>query len=126
MNITTAESQVMELLWAKGPLGSEEIIQTLAPAQDWSEATIRTLLGRLVKKGAVAADPAEGRRYSYRPLVARNDYVLAESEGLIDRLFAGELAPMVAHFTKNKPLTPKDIQALKALINELGDADDDA
>jgi BlaI family penicillinase repressor len=126
MNITAAESQVMALLWAKSPLGSEEIIQALGPVQDWSEATIRTLLGRLVKKGAVAADPTEGRRYSYRPLIARNDYVLAESEGLIDRLFAGELAPMVAHFTKNKPLTAKDVQALKALIAELGDGDDDA
>jgi predicted transcriptional regulator len=124
MKITPAESLVMELLWARSPLASEDIIAALGPSQDWSEATIRTLLGRLVKKGAVAADPAEGRRYSYRPLLDRNRYVLAESEGLLDRLFGGEVSPLVAHLAEHRTLTPADVQKLKALIADLEDDDD--
>ncbi len=125
MKISAAESKVMELLWTRSPRGSEDLIAELAPAEGWSEATIRTLIGRLVKKCAVGADP-DGRRYSYRPLVVRADYVGAESERLIDRLFAGELTPLVANFTRNRPLTANDLAALKALIAELEDGDDDA
>ncbi len=124
MKITAAESLVMELLWAKSPRTSEDIIAQLAPAQEWSEATIRTLLGRLVKKGAVAAK-AEGRRYNYSARVPRAAYLNSESENLIDRLFGGEVTPLVAHFAKNRPLKAKDIKALKKLLTELEDGDDD-
>ena len=81
---------------------------------------MKTLITRLLRKKAV-----EGRReaggYVYHPLVARTDYVQAESKGLVDRLFGGEVAPMVAHFAEHKALTPKDIQLLKKLIADLED-----
>jgi BlaI family transcriptional regulator, penicillinase repressor len=124
MKITDAESLVMEALWKKSPRTSEDLILELGPREKWSEATIRTLLGRLVKKGAVEAKD-EGRKYLYRPLVERTEYLHSESEGLVDRLFGGEVAPMVANFAKNRRLKAKDIKALKKLISELEDGDDD-
>ncbi|HEV7691951.1 MAG TPA: BlaI/MecI/CopY family transcriptional regulator [Hyphomonadaceae bacterium] len=123
MKITDAESLVMEALWKKHPRTSEDLILELAPRETWSEATIRTLLGRLVKKGAVEAK-GEGRRYLYSPLIERSDYLHAESESLVDRLFGGEVAPMVANFAKNRRLKAKDIKALKKLLSELEDGDD--
>jgi BlaI family penicillinase repressor len=123
MKITDAESLVMEALWKKQPRTSEDLILELAPRETWSEATIRTLLGRLVKKGAVEAKE-DGRRYLYSPLIERSDYLHAESESLVDRLFGGEVAPMVANFAKNRRLKAKDIKALKKLLSELEDGDD--
>jgi BlaI family transcriptional regulator, penicillinase repressor len=123
MKITDAESLVMEVLWKKHPRTSEELILELGPREKWSEATIRTLLGRLVKKGAVEAKD-EGRRYLYSPLIERSQYLHAESESLVDRLFGGEVAPMVANFAKNRRLKAKDIKALKKLLSELEDGDD--
>jgi len=123
MKITDAESLVMEALWRKHPRTSEDLILELAPRETWSEATIRTLLGRLVKKGAVEAKD-EGRRYLYSPTIERSDYLHAESESLVDRLFGGEVAPMVANFAKNRRLKAKDIKALKKLLSELEDGDD--
>lgn len=123
MKITDAESLVMEALWKKHPRTSEDLILELGPREKWSEATIRTLLGRLVKKGAVEAKD-EGRRYLYSPKIERSDYLHAESESLVDRLFGGEVAPMVANFAKNRRLKAKDIKALKKLLSELEDGDD--
>jgi BlaI family transcriptional regulator, penicillinase repressor len=123
MKITDAESLVMEVLWKKHPRTSEDLILELGPRETWSEATIRTLLGRLVKKGAVEAKD-EGRRYLYSPKIERSDYLHAESESLVDRLFGGEVAPMVANFAKNRRLKAKDIKALKKLLSELEDGDD--
>ena len=118
MRISGAESLVMEALWASSPLTAEEIINVVAGPQAWSEGTVKTLINRLLKKKAIAAEPV-GRRYSYRPLVRREDYIHAESQGLLDRLFDGRLTPLVSHFSQRQSLSDKDVAELKRLIAEI-------
>ena len=120
MRISGAESQVMEALWRRSPLTAEEIFAEVGQAQGWAEATLKTLLNRLLNKSVVSAEK-DGRRYLYRPLVARDEYVEAESQGLLDRLFDGRLAPLVSHFSERQKLTPQDVADLKRLIQELDD-----
>jgi predicted transcriptional regulator len=123
MNISAAESQIMEALWRKAPLSPDEIIATVGPANGWAPGTVRTLITRLLRKKALVG--ARGPKgYLYRPLLKRIDYVQAESKGLLDRLFEGEVAPFVAHFAEHRALTAKDIKKLKALIAELDNDDD--
>ena len=55
MAISEAESVVMEVLWQHSPRCAEEVATELAREQDWQEATIKTLLNRLLKKGAIKA-----------------------------------------------------------------------
>jgi predicted transcriptional regulator len=118
MRISEAESQVMEVLWSSAPRSAEEVYAALAGTRDWQEATVKTLLNRLLKKRAVAAT-REGRRYLYRPLIERTDYVHAESKSLLDRLFDGRVAPLVAHFSERTKLSKKDIAEIRALIEDL-------
>ena len=120
MHITAAESQIMEALWRREPLTTEELIAAVAPAQGWGEATVKTLINRLLKKKALASTKVDGR-HGYRPLIARADYVQAESQGLLDRLFEGQLSPLVAHFASNRALKADEIARLKKLISELED-----
>ena len=120
MRISGAESQVMEALWRRAPLTAEEIFVEVGETQGWAEATLKTLLNRLLNKNVVSAEK-DGRRYLYRPLVARDEYVEAESQGLLDRLFDGRLAPLVSHFSERQKLKPQDIADLKRLIAELDD-----
>ena len=120
MRISSAESLVMEALWQKSPLAAEDVIAEVAAAQGWSEATVKTLLNRLLKKKAIAAEK-DGRRYLYRPLVGRDAYVQSESQGLLDRLFDGRLAPLVSHFSQSGKLSPQDLAELKRLIEEIDD-----
>jgi len=95
-------------------------VAALARSQDWQEATIKTLLNRLLKKGAIQASK-DGRRYLYAPVLKRKDWLLDESEGLLQRLFDGRVAPLVAHFSRHRKLSRKDIAELRALIGELDD-----
>ena len=120
MRISDAESLVMEALWRHSPRSAEDIAAAVGPDQDWSDKTVKTLLNRLLTKGAIAAE-REGRRYLYSPLIPREDYVQSESRGLIDRLFDGKLAPLVSHFAETKQLSAEDIAELKRLIAELDD-----
>ena len=118
MPISDAESLVMEVLWEAHPLTAEEVVSALAKTTDWQEPTIKTLLNRLLNKGAIAAQRV-GRRYLYRPVISREDYVHAESKSLLDRLFDGRVAPLVAHFSERRKLSKKDIAELKRLIEEI-------
>jgi predicted transcriptional regulator len=113
--ISDAESRIMEALWRKTPLTAEEIYAKVGPANEWAPGTVKTLVTRLLKKKAIAG-AREGDAYCYRPLIARSAWVQAESQGLLDRLFKGEVAPLVAHFAENQQLTSKDLRQLKALI----------
>lgn len=121
--ISAAESQVMEALWTQGPMTAEEIVQTVGPAQSWGEATVKTLINRLLKKKALASDRAGGRA-TYRPVVTRAEYLTGESQGLLDRLFDGQIAPLVAHYARHRAVSPDELKRLKSLIAEL-EADDE-
>lgn len=120
MRVSTAEAIVMEALWRRQPLTAEDVAADVAAEQGWTEATVKTLLNRLLSKGAIAAD-RDGRRYLYRPVLRREDYVLEESASLIDRLFAGRVSALVTHFSEREKLSAEDIAELKRLIAELDD-----
>ena len=118
MKVSAAESVIMEALWRRAPLTAEEIMDEVAEGQGWSDGTVKTLINPLLTKGAIAAEK-DGRRYLYRPMLAREAYVASESQGLLDRLFDGRVAPLVSHFSKNRKLSAEDIAELKKLIGEL-------
>jgi predicted transcriptional regulator len=118
IQISAAESQVMEALWRRAPLTPEEIIAATAKANDWGPGTVRTLITRLLRKGALAGARQDGG-YFYRPLISRADYVRSESQVLLDRLFGGQVAPLVAHFVSEQKLTAADVRKLRKLIEEL-------
>ena len=120
MQISEAESVVMDVLWRTSPLAAEDVVAALGDAQRWQEATIKTLLNRLLNKGAISAEK-QGRRYLYSPLLRREDWLTRESKGLLDRLFGGRVAPLVAHFSEHRKLSRKDIAELRKLIEEIDD-----
>ena len=120
MQISEAESIVMDVLWRQQPLAAEDVVAALAESQQWQEATIKTLLNRLLKKGAIKAGK-DGRRYLYTPVLQRQAWMLGESQGLLERLFDGRVAPLVAHFSEHRKLSRKDIADLRKLLEELDD-----
>jgi predicted transcriptional regulator len=122
--ISDAESRIMEALWRKAPLSAEQIIDRVAKENGWAPGTVRTLITRLLRKKAIAgARTDEG--YFYTPLVGRDDWIQAESQGLLDRLFKGQLAPMVAHFAEHRQLSAREIRQLKALIAKIEEEGDE-
>jgi BlaI family penicillinase repressor len=118
VSISEAESVVLAVLWRSSPLATEAVIAALADDQNWTESTIKTLLGRLVKKGAARAEK-DGRRHLYSPLLTRDEWLSTETEGLLNRLFGGRVAPLVAHFSKQRKLSKRDLADLKRLLQEL-------
>ncbi len=120
MQISDAESAVMEVLWQRSPRSAEEVVAALAESRQWQDATVKTLLNRLLNKGAIEAI-RDGRRYLYSPKLQRSEWVMDESQSLLARLFDGRIAPLVAHFSEQRRLSAEDVAELRRLVASLDD-----
>ncbi len=115
--ISEAEWQVMKALWERSPVSVNELAERLAPARKWHPKTVRTMLNRLVRKGAVDNTVIDGV-YHYYPAVSRENCARRAAESFIDRVFDGALTPMIAHFVRHRPLTAEEKRELRKLLNE--------
>ena len=115
--ITDAEWEVMNVLWEQAPLTASEVAETLAAKTRWHPRTVKTLLGRLARKG-VLAYRVDGNRYVYSPAIPRRSYVREESASFLDRVFGGETAPMLVHFVRNTRLSAEEIEELRRILDE--------
>jgi BlaI family penicillinase repressor len=115
--ISDAEWTVMKVLWNRSPLSATEIISELEQAEKWHPKTVKTLLNRLVKKGALGFR-RDGKAYLYRPLVAESDCAGAASDAFLSRVFGGSLKPMLAHFMEKKRLSGDELKELKRLLED--------
>ncbi len=114
-DISPAELEVLKILWQHAPQTANQVVEALADASQWHEKTVKTLLNRLVNKGAVSFEK-DGRAYLYAPVLQQQDYQQKESQSFIARVFAGRIAPLVAGFAASKTLQATDIDELKQLI----------
>ena len=115
--ISDAEWDVMQVLWdAAGPVTANDVVDRVAARNRWNPRTVKTLLNRLVNKGALGFE-AEGKRYRYFPRVTREACVRRESRSFLDRVFGGAAGPMLAHFVSEAPLTEDEIRRLRQLLD---------
>ena len=115
IEISKSELSVMQVLWQRQPLSANDVVTALGNDKDWHEKTVKTLLNRLVTKGAVSFEK-DGRAYLYSPVLQQADYQMKESQSFIQRVFSGRIAPLVAGFAQQDKLAKQDIAELKQLI----------
>lgn len=116
--ISDAELQLLQLLWEESPIDAVELARRVPADRDWSLATVKSLLSRLLAKGAISAE-SEGRRFLYRPAVERETIAGGQADRLVDRLFGGRVSPLVAQLAEQRDFDPDDLAELEALIRSL-------
>jgi BlaI family transcriptional regulator, penicillinase repressor len=136
-SITEAEWHVMKVLWDREGdwLSAAEIVEPVAAGRKVHHRTVRTLLARLVRKGAVETRDAVtsagatggnagsgGGGYLYRAKVVRDAAVRAESKSFLSRVFDGNAAPALVHLLHESrdQLSPRELQELRDLLNRKG------
>ena len=116
-NISETEWEIMRVVWERHPVTAHEVIAELTRHDaSWHPKTARTLLSRLVRKGALDYE-SRGRLYVYEPRVSETECVAAASESFLGRVFGGSLKPMLAHFVEQRKLTQQELRELRELLD---------
>jgi BlaI family penicillinase repressor len=115
--LSPAEWRVMSVLWEHGKLDARRVFAELADEREWAYQTVKTLLSRLVAKGAVAYDQV-GNSYLYRPAVAREEMTRQEVRSVFERVVGAAVSPVLAHFIDEAELSEDDIRKLQQLLDE--------
>ncbi len=123
ITISDAELVLMHLLWQEHPLNARQIAERLATEKDWHRKTVNTLLSRLEKKSALSVNKHEDGLKYFSPAVDKEAYTQTATSQFVDRVFDGEITPLLASFAKGRPLNPEQLEEIRALLKELSDDD---
>ncbi len=114
IQISDSELPIMQALWEKGPSTSPEIFEGM----DKNTSTLKTLLKRLVDKGAVQAEEINSRNYRYRALVTEKEYVSSARKNFLRTVFGGSREKLLLNFVKEEHVTRQELEDLMELIEE--------
>jgi len=113
-SVTDAEMPIMQSLWRQGEVTSPEIFQTLSGNNN----TLKTLLLRLVQKGAVHTREVNLRHYRYRAAYSEEDYIANQRESFLQRVFGGSTERMLLNFVKGGKISPEAVKRLMDMAEE--------
>ena len=117
VRITNAEWEVMAVVWNRAPVAASAVARELLAAKQWTLTTVRTLLRRLVNKGALS-QKLDGKRYLYTPRVSMEACVREESDSFWDRVLGRAPASAILHLVRRADLSRADIQELRRILRE--------
>jgi BlaI family penicillinase repressor len=116
-SLSPAEWEVMKILWDGGALAARDVFKRLPAGRGWAYKTVKTLLSRLVAKGALAYDQV-GNSYLYRAAINRDRATRQEVRSVFQRVISEACSPVLAHFIEEADLSEADIAELKRLLEE--------
>lgn len=114
IQIADSELPIMKVLWKESPLTSAEILSKM----EGNTNTLKTLLQRLVAKGALETEAIDKRSYSYRPVISQKEYRKICSKGFLEKVFDGSTQAMLLNFVKEEQVTKEELEELLRQIEE--------
>ena len=117
-DISESEWSVMEALWESAPQTASGLTKNLRSTRHWAENTVRTLLVRLIEKGALQTSENSSGTRTYLPAIKREDCVQAEGESFLQRIFGGGAKALLVHFAQNSRLTAAEVRELKKILDQ--------
>jgi BlaI family penicillinase repressor len=120
MKLTNSEWQLMNCLWERHPATARGIAQRLPEDVKWAYTTIRTLLARLVDKGAVR-EYKEGNTSLYEPLLTRDNARRSALKTLVNQAFDGAYGPLMHFLVNDRRLSTEQRRALAKILESQTD-----
>lgn len=114
------EWYIMQVLWEKSPSTLREICDALKESKGWTKHAVTSFLKRMLEKGAIKVDES-GKVKEYFAVWSREDTILEETHSILDRVYRGDLLLMVSNAVKEQKLSKEEIEALKKMLDRLGE-----
>lgn len=113
--ISSAEWEVMRVLWTKGETTSTEITKILSTKQDWSASTVKTLLGRLADKGYLTSR-REGRTYLYQAVLNEEEANLRAVYEVLSKICLTKHSHILEQLIQQTPMMKEQIKDLQEIL----------
>lgn len=118
MRLNDTEWSIMNVVWEHAPVSARDVLERLEPETGWAYSTVKTMLARLVEKGAVS-ERKRANTSLYEPLIERSNTRKEALRSLVDRAFEGTFGSLVHHLVAEEKLSKRDRQRLAELLNEV-------
>jgi BlaI family penicillinase repressor len=116
--LTNTEWEVCECLWESSPLTMTQIAARLTERTGWTKSTGETLVRRMADKGLLYWE--QGRKAKlYYPAVSREDAVVRETRGFLQKVFGGSVGLLVNTIAEREELDRKEIDQLYEALRKL-------
>ena len=113
MKLGPVEAQFADIIWAKAPLTTKELVALCEKSLNWKRTTTYTVLKRLCEKGIF-----QNEKGTVTSLISREDFYAVRSEKFVEETFEGSLPAFLAAFTARKPLTAEEVAQLRRMVAE--------
>jgi predicted transcriptional regulator len=118
MRLSDAEWTVMQAVWNRAPASARDVLDEVGEETGWAYTTVKTLLARLVEKGALSED-RQANINIYEPRITRNEARGSALRSLLDRAFDGTFGSLFQHLIKEERLSSRDKQTLERMLQEI-------
>lgn len=116
MRLGAVESRFADIIWVNEPLSSRELVRLCEAELHWKKPTTYTVLRKLCERGIF-----QNQDSMVSARITREEFYAMQSEKFVDETFEGSLPAFLAAFTTRKPLTPDEIQEIRAMIDRIGE-----
>lgn len=108
ITINDSELPIMKVLWKQSGMTSPEILAQL----EGNKSTLKTLLGRLVSRGAVRTEEIHQRAYRYFAVVTEEEYIAGQRRSFLQKAFDGSAEKMLLNFVREEKISAEDLRDL--------------
>jgi len=116
MHLTTAEEQIMKLLWKLERAFIRDLLKEF-PDPKPASTTVLTLLKRMIDKGFVSYK-LFGNSREYYPLIKKSDYFSDHINGLIKDFFNNSTAQFASFFADETNMNQDELKELRDLVDK--------
>jgi len=116
MKLGVVESHFADIIWKNEPLSSGELVMICKEELDWKKSTTYTVLKKLSERGLF-----QNQSGVVTSLISKEEFHSLQSEQFVTETFDGSLPAFIAAFTKRKRLTEGEIQAIRKMIDNIGE-----
>ena len=120
MKLSSTEWTVMHVVWEKQPASARDVHDRVTGETGWAFDTVRTILNRLTKKGALRSEVRSGTAY-FTPLLSREDARQSALSWIAEKAFGGAHEAMMQFLVSRRDLSRRERETLQRLLDEMDD-----
>lgn len=116
--ITDAELEIMQVLWKNRECNLTTITQELSRNENKNKNTIKTLIHRLIQKGAIESQKINNKEVVYVPKINKKKFIKKESNSFLEKFFNGNTEKLLLNFVEEKKISKEELKKLIDILEQ--------